>query len=171
VKHLLVLFGGLALALSGCEDRQQLEFAPNTSGSATATSPDRLKAGELAQGTEEAFGFYAPRKMKLDRKYPDAAHFIGPVDAASVANYVRQRVEAERVEIGAARTVFPKVRIKGGPAGHVFRIEVVSSGPTSKLLIRDVTPPPTVPGLTEEERWKRAGLKPNGQPLDPQKLE
>jgi len=171
VKHYLALLGGLALALAGCEDGQKLEFAPNTSGSAVPRSPDRLKEGELEQGTEEAFGFYGPRKMKLDRKYPDAAHFVGPVGAESVANYVRQRVEAERVEIGAARTVFPKVRIKGGPAGHVFRIEVSSSGPVSKLLIRDVTPPPTVPGLSEEERWKRAGLKPNGQPLDPKKLE
>ena len=161
----------LALLLLACESERRLEFAPATEGSADATSADRLAEGELGQGTEQAFGFHAPRKMRLERQYPDAAHFSGPVAAELVANYVRQRVEAERVEIGAARTVFPKVRIKGGPTGKVFRIEVVADGPMSKLVIRDVTPPPTVQGLSEAERWKRAGLTPEGKPLDPKKLE
>jgi len=163
---------GLALALIACQsERQKLEFAPSTESSNKPRSPDRLTPGELAQGTDEAFGFYAPQKLRLERRYPDAAHFSGPVSAESVANYVRQRVEAERVEIGAARTVFPKVRIKGGKPDRVYRIEVASNGPTSKLLIRDITPPPTIEGLSEAERWKRAGLTPDGKPLDPKKLQ
>jgi hypothetical protein len=35
------------------------------------------------------------------------------------------------------------------------------------MTIRDVTPPPVEPGLSEEERWKKAGFAPDGKPIDP----
>ncbi len=38
-------------------------------------------------------------------------------------------------------------------------------------MIKDITPPPLEPGLTDEERWKKAGLTPDGKPIDPKKLE
>jgi hypothetical protein len=39
-------------------------------------------------------------------------------------------------------------------------------------VIKDVTPPPPPPpGLTDAERWRAAGLTPDGHPLDPKKLE
>jgi hypothetical protein len=33
------------------------------------------------------------------------------------------------------------------------------------------SPPPPPPGLTDAERWRAAGLTPDGRPLDPKKLE
>jgi hypothetical protein len=109
--------------------------------------------------------------MRLERRFDDSAHAAGPVSPESVANYVRERVEATHVEIGAARTVFPKVRIKGGAPDKVYRIEVVANGPTTLLVVRDVTPPPVEPGLSVEERWRRAGMTPQGKPIDPKKME
>ena len=134
---------GLAFgALPGCESKQRIEFGPSASSSARPM--DRLAPGELAPGVAEVWGFVAPREMRLDQRFPAEAFFVGAVAAESVANYVRERVDAERVEIGAARTVFPAARIK---------------------------PPPLEPGLSDEERWRKAGLTPDGKPLDPKKVE
>lgn len=157
-----------ALAVAGCESGPDGPspigpLPPTPSGAARPL--DRLAPGELAPGLVQVFGFVAPRELQLERRFPDAAHLAGTVRAEAVANYVRQRVETERVEIGAARTVFPAARIKGGPPDRIFRIEVVQDGPTTRLVLRDITPPPTTEGLTEEERWRRAGIGPDGKPL------
>ena len=46
-------------------------------------------------------------------------------------------------------------------------MEITDRDNRVELVVRDLTPPPVVPGLSEEERWRRTGLRPNGQPLDP----
>lgn len=163
-----LLVAALAVASGsavGCESGSRAPRYGPPGPSASAGGVDRLAPGELAPGTQQVFGFAAPRELTLERRFPDAAHFTGVVPAESVANYVRQRVEAERVEIGAARTVFPSVRIKGGAPDRVYRIEVVSDAPITKLVIKDITPPPLEPGLTDEERWRRAGFTADGKPL------
>lgn len=159
----------LALALlAGCEGRK-IEFGPGTPTSAKPM--DRLAPGELPPGTTEVWGFIAPQAMRLDRQFPEQAFFVGNVSAEALANYVRTRVEAERVEIGAARTVFPAARIKAGKPDRIYRFEVLKEGMGSRLVIKDITPPPVEPGLSDEERWRKAGLTPDGKPLDPKKAE
>jgi hypothetical protein len=145
--------------------------APRPAASQGRKPPDRLAPGELGPGKVKVFGFVAPRQMRLERRFPDAAHFVGQARPEAVANYVRERVAVERVEMGAGRTVFPRVAIKGGPEGHVFRIEVVSDTPNTRLVIRDITRPPTTPGLSEAERWKKAGLRPDGTQIDRDKAQ
>jgi hypothetical protein len=54
-----------------------------------------------------------------------------------------------------------------GVPGRKLRIEVASGNGDTELIIRDVTPLSIEPGLTEEERWKKAGLKPSGGLLNP----
>ena len=98
-------------------------------------------------------------------------HAIGAVSPEAVSNFVRERVEVSHVEIGAARTVFPNVRIKAGDAAKSYRIDVVADGPTTRLIVRDITPPPTPEGLSEEERWRRAGMTPDGKLLNPKQLQ
>ena len=163
-----------ALALGGCRCSRSGDDGsdPQANASASARPPvDRLAPGELAEGPTSAFGLMFPQKMRLERRFLDSAHAAGPVPPEAVANYVRQRVEATHVEIGAARTVFPRVRIKGGAPDKLYRIEVVANGANTLLVLRDVTPPPLEPGLSNEERWKRAGMTPEGKPLDPKKME
>lgn len=156
----------------GCNNAEQEVVGPGAPVPSAVSKPlDRLAPGELGQGKLNAFGFIAPRQMKLERRFPDAAHFVGQVRPEAVANYVRERVLAAQVEVGAARTVFPKVAIKGGAKGHVYRFEVVADGPVTRLVIKDITPPPTPQGLSEEERWKRAGMTPSGELLNPKKLQ
>ena len=45
------------------------------------------------------------------------------------------------------------------------------NGDRSEMVVRDTTPPPGDPKLTEEERWKKQGLTPTGAILDPNHLE
>lgn len=157
------------IALAGCDSDETIMPAgsrPNAAGSARKPL-DRLAPGELEPGRAEAFGLLLPRLLGVDARFPDAVHASGPVKPEALANYVRPRVEVAHVEIGAARTVFPRARIKGGAAERVYRIEVVPDGSRTQLVVRDITPPPTVQGISEDERWRRAGIKPNGEIVDP----
>jgi hypothetical protein len=38
------------------------------------------------------------------------------------------------------------------------------------MTIRDITPPPVDPNLTEEQRWKQVGILPGGHIADPSHL-
>ncbi|MGC4092144.1 MAG: hypothetical protein QM756_30530 [Polyangiaceae bacterium] len=146
--------------------------APNrdqAAASASAHPIDHLATGELPPGREALFGLVIPEGMKVQGQFKDSALAFGALDAEAVANYVRDRVEVSHVEIGAARTVFPGARIKNGPEGRTFRVEVIGEGPSTRLLVEDVTPPPALPpdvGASDADRWKRAGFTPDGKPLD-----
>jgi hypothetical protein len=133
---------------------------------------DHLAPDELAPGKAEVYGFAVPRGMEVESRLIDRAYVSGHVSPEALANYVREQVVVSHVEIGAARTVFPMARIKAGPADRLFNLEVLPDGPRTRLVIKDVTPPPPPPpGLTDAERWRAAGLTPDGRPLDPKSLE
>lgn len=147
----------------------------SASGSPSSTPPpvDHLGPGELPPGTQTAFGLVLPRGLSLLGVFPGVAHAAGPLTIEDVSNYVRARVDLRRVELGAAGTVFPSVHITGGDPSKVYRIEVNAIGPDTHVIIRDVTPKAPIPveNITDEERWRRAGFKPDGTPLDPKKLQ
>jgi hypothetical protein len=159
--------------LVGCRAERQAP-APVASTSATpAPVPlDHLATDELAPGKAEVYGFAVPRDMQVESQLIDRAYVSGRVSPEALANYVRQRVTVSHVEIGAARTVFPMARINGGPTDRFFTLEVLPDGPRTRLVIKDTTPPPPpVQGLSDAERWRAAGLGPDGRPLDLKKLE
>jgi hypothetical protein len=153
----------------GCSKKEAAPTPLPPAPSATAVAADRLAPGELAEGHERVMGLAVPRDMRLLRVFDDSAVARGRVGAEALSNYVRQRVDVAGAEIGAARTVFPKAHVKGQPDEKVVRIEVVPDIDSTELWLRDLTPPPVLPGLSEEERWKRAGVIP-GKPLDPNAL-
>jgi len=130
-----------------------------------------LATDELAAGNAEVWGFTVPRDMKVEHRYVETAHLIGPVKPDALANYVRDRVIVSHVEIGAGRTVFPDARIKGGAADRVYELDVVPEPGQTRLVIKDTTPLKVTPGLSDAERWQQAGLTPQGRPLDPKKFE
>jgi hypothetical protein len=110
--------------------------------------------------------------MTVLGRAPDSAVLFGEVAPEAVANYVRDRVAVSHVEVAAGRTVFPQARIKDGPADRVFRIEVIREFRATKVVLTDVTPPPPPPpGLTDAERWRRAGFSADGRALDPKQRE
>jgi hypothetical protein len=133
---------------------------------------DHLAQGELAPSKVEVYGFAIPRGMVVESRLDDRTYVRGHVSPEALANYVREQVSVSHVEIGAARTVFPMARIKRGPADRVYTIEVLPDGSYTRLVLKDTTPPPPPPPhLTDEERWRAAGLGPDGRPLDLKQLE
>jgi hypothetical protein len=164
----------IALALLLCASCQR-KSAPAPAGSALAASAakpvDRLAPDELAAGTADVWGLTIPRDMRIEHRFPEVAYVVGPVKADALANYVRDRVVVSHVEIGAGRTIFPNAHIKGGSRDHVYELDVIPEPSGSRLEIQDLTPVKVVPGLTDEERWRQAGLTPQGRPLDMKKFE
>lgn len=146
--------------------------AASTSAAPSAKPLDHLAPGELAQGKSQVFGFDVPLDMQIRGQFDDVAYLEGRVAPEAVANYVRDRVEVEHVEIGAAGTVFPNARIRNGAPDRSYQFEVVRDHGYTRLVIRDTTPRrPDVPKDTsQQDRWRRAGRGPDGRILDPAQL-
>lgn len=167
-----VLAVGVGSLVAGC--RRPPDDAPPASRGATtappplsALPPDHLAPGELPEGTETAFGLALPRGFTVTARFDDSIFARGQSSPENVTNYVRRRVEAGATDVGPSRTVFGGARAKGKPNAPFVRIEVVEIPGGTEIVVRDLTPPPIEKGLSEEERWKKAGLKPNGEVLDP----
>lgn len=151
--------------------------ATTTEGGAPAARPpvDHLAPGELAEGTEKAFGLVLPRDMVIHRTFPNVIHASSKTARPEhVANYFRARVQDGTVSAGAAETKFIGVHAKA-ELTRVLAIEVRGGNPglaSCDVMVRDITPPPVEPGLTEEERRRRMGLSPDGKTLlDPKHTE
>ena len=152
-------------ASSACSKEEVGTFddGPPPAPSQTPTPVDRLAKGELAPGKATVFGMAIPRKMRLDQQFKDTAYVSGNVRREQLSNYVRKRVSVAHVEVGAARTVFPAARINGDTTRHTYRIEIMKHGTGARMVIKDLTKPKPVQGISQAERWKRAGLTPQGK--------
>lgn len=160
----------IALTIVACRSEKAPSPTPAPAAAPLAsTALDRLLPGELAEGTDHAMGLAVPRDMHFERLFDDSALARGRVGPEALANYVRKRVDAATVEIGAARTLFPKAHVKGQPNDKTVRIEVIREVDSTVLYLRDTTPPVLPPGLTEEERWRKEGVVP-GKPFNPKAL-
>jgi hypothetical protein len=170
VKPRAGFFLATALALAACKGREAGPGVSNTETKASAAPPDQLAAGELAEGKDDAFGLPVPRVFTVDARFPDAIFAKGGARPEDVTRYVRDRVVSEHVETSPTRTVFTGATLKRSP-GRTLRIEVVTRGESTEIVVRDETRPPAKEGLTEEQRWRELGLTPQGEPIDPTKLE
>lgn len=161
-----------ALAALGCGKRPAPAPSEGTAmASASAPRPaDHALPGELAEGTETAFGLPIPRRMRVTARFSDAVFAAGDLSPELVVNYVRERVIAERIEAGPVKTVFNRATARSDP-GKMMRIDVIGRNGATELLVRDEARPPAQEGLSPEERFRRLGLSPDGNPLDPRRLE
>ena len=156
----LVLF---LASLSSCRRGEETprEILPVPVGSFRV---DSVPEGTLAEGTMDAFGLKLPRGMKLKASMPDTVFASGGLSLEQVANYVRERVEADRVETTPRKTVFRSAKLEG--TTRVLHIEVSAYGSNMvELVVRDETRRPATEGLSEEQRWKQVGLTPDGKVL------
>lgn len=160
-----------ALAAAGCRRSNapaELEV-PAPTVTATKVPADQALPNELAEGTEKAFGLTLPRGLTVRGRYTDTLYATGEVPADKVATYIRQRVKADKVETGPNKTLFPKAMVRGQP-GVDLEIQVISRVGNTELTVHNLSLVKATPGLTDEERWRAAGLKPDGTPLDPTHL-
>lgn len=148
--------------LTACPAEETVPAAPAATVPRSEQPVDSTKPGEIAEGTERAFGFPIPRGMTIKARFPDAIYARGRVALEPLANYVRDRVEAKRVDTGPVKTVFVQASLKADPSQQV-RVEVSSKGGMAQLLVRDHTRRPAEKGLSAEERWRRSGVTPDGR--------
>jgi hypothetical protein len=94
-----------------------------------------------------------------------------------VVEYVRTRVREGKVIKPSwsdpNRTTFSKVRVPALPDKllDVYVEPALGMVATTRVEVHDVTPTKS-PNLPDEAaRWAAQGLKPNGQPLDPSRLQ
>ena len=159
----------LALALAflvpvaGCRDEAPVPMAP-----ASASAPiDTTAPGELAEGSERAFGLPIPRDMRIKAKLDDTWYAEGALVLEDVATYVGARVEPARVDRGPNKTVFVDATLRSDENKRV-EVEIARTRGRVEMAVRDRTPPPVEEGLSVEERWRRAGMTPDGKVLPDQ---
>ncbi len=156
-----------AAALPSC-NRSDVGGAPAPSGSAH----DRLAVGELSDGPFHAFELRLPTGVVIREAFAAVVYARGTVDPMKLANYLRAQVTGGTVSVGAAATVFEQVTVPANPKRLLrIRVEPTAQGHEALLEVRDITPPPQDPGASPAERWRRAGMTPDGKLLDPSHLE
>jgi len=163
---LALAFG--ATACSSCKRKE--EDAPKTE----QAPPDRLAPGELVEGTERAFGLPLPRLSRVAGRFQTSVDITSTATPEQLANFVRARVKEGKVTQGTSSTKLDDV-VPRDDKNKRLTIEVrpvrAGNGNHSEMVVRDTTPPPGDPTLSEEERWKKAGMTPNGKLLDPKRVE
>lgn len=166
VSHCLVLSSALCLC-AACDDAKSPEPLDRN---LQASAPDRLRPGETLPGRERVFGIELPRGLSVAARFPEFVQLTGRVRSEDVANHFRKHVVAEHVELGTHRTVFPRAMVKGDEKRRIFRIDITRDRRMTYVKIRDITQAPVTQGLSEKERWDRAGRNPDGTLKDRQKV-
>lgn len=136
--------------------------------------PDRLAPNEVVEGKERAFGLPLPRASHVKARFPTTVHVLSPLTPEELTNFVRARVKDGKVIPGASVTTLFDVTPLGDPKKQLtidVRTVRLADGTRSEMVVRDTTPPPVEPGLSDEERWKKAGLTPTGKVADPKHLQ
>ncbi len=162
LRVIATTFGGLLLVslASSCRDEQKVEQQ------VAAPPPDHLAPGEHLPDTELTFGIEVPRGMRVTARFPDVAQLDGSLGISQLVSYYKQHVAVAAVEMGASQAVFPRAYIRGDEKKHIYRIVISKHGKRSKVRISDITGAPVVEGLSEEQRWERAGLQQDGTQKD-----
>lgn len=142
------------------------EEKPLVKNAPPPVATDRLLPGEELPGRPRVFGIEVPEGMRVSARFAKLVQLQGQVQHEAVANYFKTKVVTDRVELSKDRAIFPAATIPGDEEKRVFRIEIVSDHGTTSVRMRDVTPPPVEQGLSEKERWERAGFNADGSQKD-----
>lgn len=170
----------MTFVLSGCGEEEVEWSGPpkgelnklyeKNRGKPQARSADRLPPGDLLEGPDEFFGFAVPRGMRGRLIAPGLVEITGHVDFDKLATYTKDRIAVRHAEMLEDQLVFRNARILG-TKDRLFELTLNRQRKESRLEIQDITKTPAPQGLSEDERWKRAGLKPSGGLIDPNSME
>jgi hypothetical protein len=168
---------GFAVALCACTRGNKDE---GTQSNATATpvgAPqpsekpvDHLAPGELAEGSQTAFGVTLPRDLQVRESYVDVVTATGPVSVHALVRYLAARLEGGSLREGAEAATFEHVAARSKPEPELLvRVTSVLGG--SRLEMHKVTHLPASSLPDEASRWRQVGLTPQGKIIDPSHLE
>lgn len=102
----------------------------------SAPPADSMDPNSLVEGEAEIFGLRLPTRASVNRRTQLSASAQIPWQFDRVANYFRERLEAEDVEVGPRNTIFRRAKIKGDPSGEIFNVVVKRTGHTAEVAIR-----------------------------------
>jgi hypothetical protein len=154
-----LLVAAAALAELSCQRARTTELAAPAPAASSAS--DRLSAQEALPGRQLVFGVEVPSGMRVSSRFPDVAHLSGSRSVHDLIGYFSKHV-AGHVELTDSGASFARVHVNGDPKRRVYRIEISEQGLTRHVTLSDVTPTPSPQGLSETERWQRAGLNSDG---------
>lgn len=157
----------LAAALLGAGCKRDVEQVPATIAS---QAPDRLEPGEPLLGTPRVFGLDVPDGLRVVARYSKSVHLSGPLPLTAVVDVIQRQLEPTLMEFTPKRAVWERVVAKTDASRRLMRIEVTREGPATRVLVTDVTAPKPTQGLSESERWERAGRNPDGTLKDPSQM-
>lgn len=149
------------VATAGCEAAE-----PSTSTGPSAVPLDRLGPQERGSVERRYMGFKPPEGMRLDARFPLEVHLIGPTPHAEAAAQIREQVHASHVQLEGSNLIFPRAVLRGGDPNRPFRITVSRAAGLTRIRIQDETSLPAPKGLSEADRYRNAGITPDGKQLD-----
>lgn len=158
---------GIATTAGGCSSCKK---PPDK----TDLPPDHLAPNEVVESKEKAFGLPLPRLSEVKARFATTVHVTSSLTAEELTNFVRSRSKGGKATPGATSTFLEGVTPRDDDKKRLtieIRSHKLPDGTKSEMIVRDTTPPPVEPGLSDEERFRRAGLKPGGGVLDPKQLQ
>jgi hypothetical protein len=163
-----LLVGAVATGCSSCnrsDDDAQVK----------RKSPDHLAPHEAVEGTERAFGLPLPRVSKVEARFEASVHVLSWLTPEDLVNFVLARVKDGTTTRGTSSTLLANVTPLADPQKRLtIDVRPMHGGDgaiRSEMVVRDTTPIPVEPGLTDEQRWQKAGLTPDGHVADPTHLQ
>lgn len=173
-RHRLSATVGLLCAvgvLTSCSSCKRDEKPPP----AETKPADHLVPGEVVEGKDRAFGLPLPRLARVAARFESTVDVYSPLSPEELVNFVRARVKDGKVTPGSSSTllvdVVPLADVQKRLNIDVHAFHGMDSSVRSEMIVRDTTPFASEPGLTEEQRWKKAGLTPDGHIADPTHLQ
>lgn len=156
----------MLLGLPACDGETKEEPTQAPTPSVSARPVDTTLPGELAEGDEKAFGFPIPRKMRVRGRFDDAIYARGRVPFEAVSNYVSERVSNAAVNRGPSMTIYDRATLDADDS-RTIRIEIKERFGDIEIVVREQTRrPDRNPGMSEAQRWRRAGLNPDGSVIE-----
>lgn len=164
----------MTLVIGACHGRHATDDAVSAAGSEAgppAPAPvDHLAAGELIEGTEQAFGLTLPRGLVITGNFVSVVYASGRLTVHPVVEYLRARLEGGDLREGEASATFEHVAVHGRP-GVELTVHVSASVAGVRVEMRDTTPVPAPHLANDAERMRHVGLTPTGRFVDPTHLD
>ncbi len=154
---------------TGCKRKEQEQEQAPPPAPPVQASADRLAPGEIPEGRERAFTLPLPLHSTVSARFPRSVHVASSHTQEEVAEFVRKRVKDGTTSTGRNEIRFDGVVVGADPSKTLsiqVRPELGVGEYRSQIVVEDITAPPEEPGLTTEDRYRKAGLGADGKLLD-----
>jgi hypothetical protein len=123
---------------------------------------------------QHAFTLPLPLHSRITSRFGSTVHVGSGHSLEELASFTRARVKDGKSTSGASETRFDNVVVTTNPS-RVLTIEirraVGDAEFRSQMAITDVTPAPVNSAESDADRWRKAGLTPDGKLLDPKHMQ